>query len=140
MKNIKVISLIVFSLFFLTGCGPKKEAPQTNSGNSPAGGSGIIVPENLEACPERFMEKKANGFEYMVNCTDEPKGEFCSYYTVTKEGVTKPHNLQFNTECIMCRTHKQKGEVFGDDTAGKYIHLGYEKKACTQGMYKKTGN
>ena len=74
------------------------------------------------------MEEKANGFEYVVNCTDEPKGEFCSYYTVEKDGVTKAHNLQFNTECIMCRTHGQKGEVFGDSTAGKYTHLGYERK------------
>lgn len=136
MKNKILFSLAIISVFLLTGCGPKGTTQTQTDQKTQPSASGIIVPENLESCPERLMEKKANGFEYVVNCTDEPKAEFCSYYTTEKDGVTKHHNLQFNTECITCRTHGQKGETFLDNSAGKYIHLGYEKKACTQGMYK----
>jgi len=136
MKNKIIFSLAIISILLLTGCGPKPTTPTQTGQKAPASTPGIVVPENLEACPERLMEKKTNGIEYVVNCGDEPNGEFCSYYTVEKNGEVKNHNLQFNNECTLCRTHKQKGEVFGDSTAGKYTHLGYEKKACTQGMYK----
>lgn len=121
----------------LTGCG-KKSTTSSSGGKPETVISGIVAPGNLQSCPERFFEKKAEGGGMVVNCDQEQKGQFCSYYTTTKDGVTKIHNLEFKTECILCRTHQQKGETFLDSTSGKYIHLGYEAGACYQGMYKKT--
>ncbi len=98
--------------------------------------SGIKVPDNLMSCPEKYFEKDEHG-QYTLQCNFSVKeGDYCSYYKVLKDGVEKSHNLQFTSECNLCRTHKQKGEVFLDGTAGKYTHLGYEVGKCYQGMYK----
>jgi hypothetical protein len=136
MKSKIIFPSVLVCLLLLTGCGAKTTPTTQTNPKGQTTASGIVAPANLLSCPEQYFEKEANGITFKVNCGNEPKGEFCSYYTTEKNGEIKTHNLQFTSECTLCRTHKQKGETFLDNTAGKYVHLGYEKKACTQGMYK----
>jgi hypothetical protein len=97
--------------------------------------TGIIVPENLLDCPAEYFEK-APGGSMKVDCSALPKEPTCSYYKTVKNGVEKYHNLEFTNACLVCRNHKLKGEQFNDNNGEIYIHLGFENKACTQGMYK----
>jgi hypothetical protein len=100
-----------------------------------AGGSSIVVPENLQDCPSEWFQKQA-GREKVV-CDASQKAPYCSYYTVEKDGKISTKLLEFTSECAVCQNHKHKGEVFLDGSAGKYTHLGYLSGECTQGMYKK---
>jgi len=95
--------------------------------------SEIIVPKNVTQCPKNFYEKTGN--TYKVDATQQPKTEICQYYKTIKADKESTHNLQYNNEVVACRFFKENGETMIGET--KYIHLGYEKKACSQGMYKK---
>ena len=93
----------------------------------------IIVPKVVSQCPKSFYEK-INGV-YKIDSGKYPKVNICQYYKTVKGTTTKIHNLQYNNEVIACRFFKENGETSIGET--KYIHLGYEKKACSQGMYQK---
>jgi len=95
--------------------------------------SGIIVPKGVAQCPKNFYEK--TGSIYKIDANKYPKTEICQYYKTVKAGKESIHNLQYNNEVVACRFFKENGETMIGET--KYIHLGYEKKACSQGMYKK---
>jgi hypothetical protein len=90
--------------------------------------SGIKVPGNLMDCPDKYFEGNKN-----LNCPKEP---YCSYYTTTKNGQARTHNLEFTNECSLCSIHKKKGVEFHRNGDIVYTHLGYQKGKCYQGMYK----
>lgn len=91
----------------------------------------VIFPKNLSQCPKNFYEK--TGSVYKIDATKYPKQNICQYYKTVKGNVEKIHNLQYNNEVVACRFFKENGQTAIGET--NYIHLGYEKKACTQGMY-----
>ena len=91
----------------------------------------IVVPENVLQCSTEFYQKIGNA--YKVDATKYPKEDICQYYKTIKGDVGKNHNLQYNNEVVACRFFKENGETMIGET--KYIHLGYEKKPCYQGMY-----
>lgn len=95
--------------------------------------SEIIVPKGVSQCPKNFYDKTGN--TYKVDATQQPKTAICQYYKTIKGDRESIHNLQYNNEVVACRFFKENGETMIGET--KYIHLGYEKKACSQGMYKK---
>lgn len=91
--------------------------------------SGIKVPGNLLDCPDKYFEK--------LIPDDCPQGDYCSYYKkIRTGGQTTYHNLEFNNECMLCKFHKKKGTEFHKVKDTVYVHLGYEKRKCYQGMYK----
>ncbi|MCX6745224.1 MAG: hypothetical protein NTX82_06920 [Candidatus Parcubacteria bacterium] len=128
MKKLFILSILTLTACILAACQSNVQKQTDNQF-----GSGIVVPANLLSCPDEFVAEKLSD-EVMKTCFDKT-GDWCSYYKTVKDGVTKIHNLQFTSECNLCRTHKQKGAQFNDNNGEIYIHLGYEKKACAQGMY-----
>ncbi len=90
--------------------------------------SGIKVPGNLMDCPDKYFDRTEN-----IDC---PKTPYCSYYQTVKNGQATVHNLEFTSECAVCRNHKKKGAEFHRNGDIIYIHLGYQKGKCYQGMYK----
>lgn len=90
--------------------------------------SGIKVPDNLLDCPDKYFDTSGT-----VDC---PKQEFCSYYKTVKDGKATYHNLEFTNECSLCKYHKKKGTEFHQTPTTVYIHLGYQRGKCYQGIYK----
>ena len=101
--------------------------------NSEQSESDIIVPKNVSQCQKDFYVK-TNSI-YKIDANKYPKEDICQYYKTIKSGKESIHNLQYNNEVVACRFFKENGETMIGET--KYIHLGYEKKPCYQGIYKK---
>ncbi|MCX6725782.1 MAG: hypothetical protein NT052_00480 [Candidatus Shapirobacteria bacterium] len=133
-----VIALIVvvFAALFVARLGKdntsQKESDQTIK-KSASTEDNVIVPKNLSQCLKSFYEKTGN--IYKIDATEYTKEDICQYYKTVKGDVEKIHNLQYNNEVVACRFFKENGQTTIGETT--YIHLGYEKKACTQGMYQK---
>jgi hypothetical protein len=129
---IALIVVVIAALFVarLTRGKTDSEGAMDQTGKSE---SGITVPKGVAQCPKNFYEKTGN--TYKVDANKQPKTEICQYYRTVKAGRESIHNLQYNNEVVACRFFKENGETMIGET--KYIHLGYEKKACSQGMYKK---
>jgi len=94
----------------------------------------IAVPSNVLPCPKSFYEKNKDG-TWKVNANQYSKQDICQYYKTIKEETTKIQNLQYNNEVVACRFFEANGEQMLGKI--KYIHLGYEKKPCYQGVYQK---
>jgi hypothetical protein len=126
-----VIAFIFVALFalFMARLGRNK----TTNSQADQSNSIIVAPKDVLQCPGSFYEK-VNGI-YKVDATEYPQEDICQYYKTIKGDTEKTHNLQYNNEVVACRFFKENGETMIGET--KYIHLGYEKKACYQGMYKK---
>ena len=121
--------IVVFSALFITRLGQRKTTSTKITDQSE---SVVVAPENLLECQDEFYQKIEN--TYKVDATKYPKEDICQYYKTIKEDIEKNHNLQYNNEVIACRFFKENGETMIGET--KYIHLGYEKKSCYQGMYR----
>ncbi len=93
----------------------------------------IIVPKIVSQCPKSFYEKTNN--IYKVDAAKYARTSICQYYKTIKGTTETIHNLQYTNEVTACRFFDQNGQKISGET--KYIHLGYEKKACTQGLYAK---
>ncbi len=138
-KNIDVKSLgllafaliiVVLAALFVARLGKGKTSSSQTAEQSE---SVIIVPKNVLQCSKSFYEK--SGGVYKVDATNYPQEDICQYYKTIKGDVEKTYNLQYNNEVVACRFFKENGETMIGET--KYIHLGYEKKPCYQGMYQK---
>jgi hypothetical protein len=122
--------VVVIAALFVARLTKGKTGSQETAGKTE---SGIIVPKGIAQCPKSFYEK--TGSAYKVDANKYPRAEICQYYKTIKGDKGGLHNLQYNNEVVACRFFKENGETMIGET--KYIHLGYEKKACSQGMYKK---
>ena len=122
--------LVVLAALFVARLGRGKTSSSSTTDQSIAA---IIVPKDVLQCQKSFYEK--TGGVYKVDATKYAKEDICQYYKTIKGDVEKTHNLQYNNEVVACRFFKENGETMIGET--KYIHLGYEKKPCYQGMYQK---
>jgi len=122
-----LVAIVVAVLFIVNRTLIVNKPKQTNIKANQ--GVSYSIPDNLLDCSPEFIEKT-------VDCSTVPDAQYCSYYKSIKDGVEKYHNLQFENECDLCRTQKGKGELFYELNGTSYIHLGYEKGKCYQGMYK----
>ena len=122
--------LVVLAALFVARLGKGKTSSSQTANQS---GSVVVVPKDVLQCPKNFYEK--TGSVYKVEATKYPQEDICQYYKTIKGDVEKTHNLQYNNEVVACRFFKETGETMIGET--KYIHLGYEKKPCYQGMYQK---
>ncbi|PIU33025.1 hypothetical protein COY29_00140 [Candidatus Woesebacteria bacterium CG_4_10_14_0_2_um_filter_39_14] len=136
-KDVKSIGLLIMALvlvvlaaLFVAHLGQGKTSSSQTANQS---GSVIVVPKGVLQCSKSFYEK--TGGVYKVDATKYPQEDICQYYKTIKGDVEKTHNLQYNNEIVACRFFKENGETMIGET--KYIHLGYEKKPCYQGMYQK---
>jgi len=136
-KDVKSIGLLIMALvlvvlaaLFVAHLGQGKTSSSQTANQS---GSVIVVPKGVLQCSKSFYEK--TGGVYKVDATKYPQEDICQYYKTIKGDVEKTHNLQYNNEVVACRFFKENGETMIGET--KYIHLGYEKKPCYQGMYQK---
>jgi len=136
-KDVKSIGLLIMALvlvvlaaLFVAHLGQGKTSSSQTANQS---GSVIVVPKGVLQCSKSFYEK--TGGVYKVDTTKYPQEDICQYYKTIKGDVEKTHNLQYNNEIVACRFFKENGETMIGET--KYIHLGYEKKPCYQGMYQK---
>jgi len=136
-KDVKSIGLLIMALvlvvlaaLFVARLGKGKTSSSQTANQS---GSVIVVPKGVLQCSKSFYEK--TGGVYKVDATKYPQEDICQYYKTIKGDVEKTHNLQYNNEIVACRFFKENGETMIGET--KYIHLGYEKKPCYQGMYQK---
>lgn len=132
MKAIVFFSLML--ILIASGCmsSEKSGSPDAVVQKAEAIDSGIKVPVNLMECPTKYFEKE--GGTYKINCNQETREKVCSYYKTVKDGTEKTHNLEYNTECGACRFYGETGTKESGNT--KYVHLGYVKGPCEQGMYK----
>lgn len=93
--------------------------------------SGIEVPTELKQITPTNWAK----FE-RINCTNESFTDICDYYIQIKNstGEKSIKNLQWNSFCA----YVKKYGITKKFTTGDYDYetLGYEEKACHQGMYK----
>ena len=127
--------IVVLAALFVArlGKGNITENGAKNTTNQLENSEAVIkVPKVVSQCPKNFYEK-TNG-TYKIDAGKYPKENICQYYRTIKGTTVKIHNLQYNNEVVACRFFNENGETSIGET--KYIHLGYEKKACTQGMYK----
>jgi len=122
--------LVVLAALFVAHLGQGKTSSSQTANQS---GSVIVAPKGVLQCSKSFYEK--TGGVYKVDATKYPQEDICQYYKTIKGDVEKTHNLQYNNEIVACRFFKENGETMIGET--KYIHLGYEKKPCYQGMYQK---
>lgn len=136
-KDVKSIGLLIMALvlvvlaaLFVAHLGQGKTSSSQTANQS---GSVIVVPKGVLQCSKSFYEK--TGGVYKVDATKYPQEDICQYYKTIKGDVEKTHNLQYNNEIVACRFFKENGETMIGEI--KYIHLGYEKKPCYQGMYQK---
>jgi len=136
-KDVKSIGLLIMALvlvvlaaLFVAHLGQGKTSSSQTANQS---GSVIVAPKGVLQCSKSFYEK--TGGVYKVDATKYPQEDICQYYKTIKGDVEKTHNLQYNNEVVACRFFKENGETMIGET--KYIHLGYEKKPCYQGMYQK---
>jgi len=136
-KDVKSIGLLIMALvlvvlaaLFVAHLGQGKTSSSQTANQS---GSVIVAPKGVLQCSKSFYEK--TGGVYKVDATKYPQEDICQYYKTIKGDVEKTHNLQYNNEIVACRFFKENGETMIGET--KYIHLGYEKKPCYQGMYQK---
>jgi hypothetical protein len=120
--------IVVLAALFVARLGKGKTSSSQTANQSE---STIVVPKGLLQCSKSFYEK--TGGLYNVDATKYPQEDICQYYKTIKGDVEKNHNLQYNNEVVACRFFKENGETMIGET--KYIHLGYEKKPCYQGMY-----
>lgn len=136
-KDVKSIGLLIMALvlvvlaaLFVAHLGQGKTSSSQTANQS---GAVIVAPKGILQCSKSFYEK--TGGVYKVDATKYPQEDICQYYKTIKGDVEKTHNLQYNNEIVACRFFKENGETMIGET--KYIHLGYEKKPCYQGMYQK---
>ena len=136
-KDVKSIGLLIMALvlvvlaaLFVAHLGQGKTSSSQTANQS---GAVIVAPKGVLQCSKSFYEK--TGGVYKVDATKYPQEDICQYYKTIKGDVEKTHNLQYNNEIVACRFFKENGETMIGET--KYIHLGYEKKPCYQGMYQK---
>ena len=122
--------LVVAAALFVARLGKGKTSSSQTANQS---GAAIVVPKGVLQCQKSFYEK--TGGVYKVDATKYAQEDICQYYKTIKGDVEKTHNLQYNNEVVACRFFKENGETMIGET--KYLHLGYEKKPCYQGMYQK---
>jgi len=122
--------IVVLAALFVARLGKGKTSSSQTANQS---GSVIVTPKGVLQCSKSFYEK--TGSTYKVDATKYLLEDICQYYKTIKGDVEKTHNLQYNNEVVACRFFKENGETMIGET--KYIHLGYEKKPCYQGMYQK---
>jgi len=134
LKNLGLLAIalviVVLAALFVARLGKGKTSSSQTANQS---GSVIVAPKGVLQCSKDFYEK--TGSTYKVDATKYPQEDICQYYKTIKGDVEKIHNLQYNNEVVACRFFKENGETMIGET--KYIHLGYEKKPCYQGMYQK---
>ncbi len=121
--------IVVLAALFVARLGKGKTSSSQTAEKSEAG---IVAPKDVFQCAKSFYEK--TGGVYKIDANQYPKEDICQYYKTIKGDIEKTHNLQYNNEVVACRFFKENGETMIGDT--KYVHLGYEKKPCHQGMYK----
>jgi len=90
--------------------------------------SEIVIPKNLDQCTTEIVTQ---------NCDKAAIETVCGYdHTVYESGKEKDTVLQFKSACHYCKFYGLTGEK--KDVAGTKIKgLGFEKKPCDQGMYRK---
>lgn len=126
--------VVVLAALFVARLGSgniSEKGAQNNSDQLNNSESTIRVPKNVSQCSRNFYEK-ING-NYKIDADKYPQETICQYFKTIKGDKESIHNLQYTNEVIACRFFKENGETNIGET--KYMHLGYEKKACTQGMY-----
>lgn len=145
MKKLLLLTILISTSLILGSCATKnngqtikQEAKDIEKKISQTE-QGIVVPGNLEKCNiDQYFSKDAQTGNLMIktDCIDLPEEAVCNYYKTRESDGTEPvHVAEYNNECSYCRFYfgKEKREIGGKT----FIDLGIERKACTQGMYKK---
>ena len=96
--------------------------------------SGVVAPNNLSKCPKEFYEKLPDG-TMKIPFNKYPNEDICLYYQILKNGTVETTNQQYNNVVTACRLFEANGKKVIDKETS-YILIGYEKKPCTQGVYK----
>jgi hypothetical protein len=136
MKKYVITCIFISIVLTFIGCTTTQNQDIPSAPTTAKLRSAIVLPQDLVSCPDELVASPLSK-ETEKQCASAFRGEFCSYYQSEKDDGSNVKNLQFMNECSLCKTHGQKGSTFTKSNSESYTHLGYEKKPCYQGPYKK---